>query len=608
MPAQPNRNTLPGRFGHRGKWWSGTALAVASATALSLGLVNTAAAKSAPQARSGGILTLVGQGDVDFMDTVAGYYSVTYTLERAITRQLYTYPSVANVAGQVKPVPDLATQMPVISNGGKTYTIMIRTGARWNTKPARQVTAADEVLGMKRLCNPASPTGAPGYFENTIVGMKAYCDGFAKVAPDPVVMKQYIKSHNIAGVKAVGKLTVQFQLIQPASDFINILALPFSSPAPAEYLNYVPSSPALAQHFISDGPYRIVSYDPTRSIVLTRNPAWKASTDPIRHAYVSQIKVTQGVPTATSAVQLVQAGSYDMLWDQVVPTALLAGMVASHDSNLVIGPNGDNYITINPIVWMNEQSPNNRGALGKLAVRQAIEYAMNKVAASQVYGGSAVSNPLNQVVPRGSVGYVANYNPYPTAGNAGDPAKAKAMLAQAGYSPGEITLKLVYRTNSVHPQIAQTDQAALQAAGFNVTLIPVTPANTFYTAYLENPTASQAGSWDIAEAGWIPDWLGNNGRAVIEPLFDGRTYGTNTQDYGAYNNATVNADIDKALAARSTAAATKFWQAAARQVMADAAVVPLGAQKTAVYHSSRVHNCIFNFFTQNCDITNLWLK
>jgi peptide/nickel transport system substrate-binding protein len=42
--------------------------------------------------------------------------------------------------------------------------------------------------------------------------------------------------------------------------------------------------------------------------------------------------------------------------------------------------------------------------------------------------------------------------------------------------------------------------------------------------------------------------------------------------------------------------------------MADAAVVPLGAQKTAVYHSSRVHNCIFNFFTQNCDITNLWLK
>ena len=39
------------------------------------------------------------------------------------------------------------------------------------------------MLGLKRLCNPVSPVGAPGYYENTIVGMKAYCDGFAQGRP-----------------------------------------------------------------------------------------------------------------------------------------------------------------------------------------------------------------------------------------------------------------------------------------------------------------------------------------------------------------------------------------------------------------------------------------
>jgi peptide/nickel transport system substrate-binding protein len=169
-------------------------------------------------------------------------------------------------------------------------------------------------------------------------------------------------------------------------------------------------------------------------------------------------------------------------------------------------------------------------------------------------------------------------------------------------------LKLPYRTTTVHPQVAQTDQAALKAAGFNVQLIAVTPANNFYTQYRQNPTATKTGAWDIAEAGWIPDWLGNNGRSVIEPLFDGRGYGPGSTDYGGYNSPAMNALIDKALSAATVADATKDWQDAAKLATQDAVIVPLGAQKVAVYHSSRVQNCIFNFFNENCDVTNVWLS
>jgi ABC-type transport system substrate-binding protein len=578
-------------------------------TACSSSPSSTGGSSSATGAVRGGTLNIVGSGDVDFFDTAAAYYDVTYILFRAITRQLYTWPTATTTAAEINPVPDMATALPTITNGGKTYTIHIKQGVMWNSSPPRQVTANDVVLGFKRLCNPVNPTGAPGYFEDTIVGMQSYCSNFANVNGTVQDIKNYIDNTPLPGVKAVNSSTVEFDLTQPASDFIDILSMTFSSPAPVEDLNYLPGSPDLAQHFLSDGPYAVQTYVPNRSIVLDRNPAWESSTDTIRHAYVDKMNIEEGVATsATSAVQQIQAGTADMEWDQNVDTAQLAGMVASHDPNLLIGPEGSNYFAINPYMSINLQSPNNGGALQKLPVRQAIEYAINKTADSQVYGGSVISAPLDQPVPGGQIGNIPGYDPYPTPGHNGDPAKAKALLAQAGYQPGQITLKLIYRTNTVHPQVAQNDQSALEAAGFNVQLVTVTPPNTFYTKYLENPTASKAGAWDIAEPGWNPDWLGNNGRSVISPLFDGRLYGPNTNDYGDYNSPVTNGFIDKALSASTVSQATTYWQDAAKQVMQDAAIVPIGTQKTAVYKSSRTQNALWNIWINNFDPTNVWLK
>jgi len=157
----------------------GAILVAAGMAATSLtALGGATAAVAAPTPKYGGTLRLVGQGDVDFMDTANGYYDVTFGLDRAITRQLYGWPISPQFAKQVNPVPDLATAMPVMSNGNKTYTVTIRTGAMWDTSPPRQVTAQDEITGLKRLCNPASPAGALGYYEATIVGFQSYCSAF----------------------------------------------------------------------------------------------------------------------------------------------------------------------------------------------------------------------------------------------------------------------------------------------------------------------------------------------------------------------------------------------------------------------------------------------
>ena len=112
--------------------------------------------------KHGGTLILAGTGDVDHLDTASAYYTATYSIEVAYARTLYGYQASSNIDTANTIVPDVATAMPAITNGGKTYTIKLRSGVMWNSSPPRAVTSQDFLLGFKRLCNPVSPTGAPG--------------------------------------------------------------------------------------------------------------------------------------------------------------------------------------------------------------------------------------------------------------------------------------------------------------------------------------------------------------------------------------------------------------------------------------------------------------
>jgi peptide/nickel transport system substrate-binding protein len=98
------------------------------------------------------------------------------------------------VAGQVTtPVPDVATEIPTTRNGGistdgKTYTIKLRDGVKWNGTPERPVVAQDFVRGLQRTCNPVQPFGGIPDFATLIKGYQGFCSGFSKVAQKPAAM------------------------------------------------------------------------------------------------------------------------------------------------------------------------------------------------------------------------------------------------------------------------------------------------------------------------------------------------------------------------------------------------------------------------------------
>ncbi|HEY0718004.1 MAG TPA: ABC transporter substrate-binding protein [Streptosporangiaceae bacterium] len=603
--------------------------AVAGIAAMSLAACGGSSSSKSSTASSGkpvygGTLRIVAASGPDHIDTVPAYYTADYELERAYTRQLLSYPTVAanstSDAGwktTTTPVADMATVIPSasnggITNGGKTYTFHIKQGVDWDSTPARQVTAADFIREFKAFFNPVSPVGNPTYYESTIAGLTSYANAetayFASKshAPTAADIASFQNSHNISGLSAPNSSTLQITLSAPASDFLYMMAMPFASARPVEYDSYVPNSLQLDQHTLSDGPYKITSYQPNKSITMAKNPAWKASTDTLRKAYVSNIVLTEGVTSAATQLADMQAGTQDLPNDTPLNPPSIPGLLSSHPANFKIWP----WSSTVPYIIFNLRSPNSGGAIQKLKVRQALEAGLDKSAVVKAYGGPQVSQVINTVIPPGNSGY-KNSNLYPDSNGQGNPASCKSTLSAAGY-PNGLTLTYEYPNDSSNTRAFTAIQASLKNCGVTLKGKPE-PGSSFFVDLGNSPENNKAGTWDLGQPAWIPDWFGNNGRTVVQALFQGPNCVENTVNYGCYNNPTVNSLITKAEGATSLAAAGTYWQQADAQIMKDAAILPIESQNFPLYASSRVKEAgattaIFAPNIGDPDITNVWLS
>jgi peptide/nickel transport system substrate-binding protein len=557
--------------------------------------------------KSGGTLNMLGVSDVDFMDYNISYYTIGNLGQRPWVRGLYAYPAIPGAAS-TKPYPDLATAAPTISNGGKTVAVTIRTGAMWNTTPPRQVTAADALRGLERACNPVQPFGGLPDFETLIVGYESFCTKFAKLGSSatPAAMKKFLASNAPSGVKASGQ-TITYNLVHPASYFPAQLTIDSFNPAPVESLNYVPGSAASAQHTIADGPYQVQSYTPARQIVYVRNPAWKASSDPIRKAYVDKIVVSEtGNQTSIQQQLQTNTAAASMEWDSFPPVGATPGLAKQMQSGLTKNFNLGPTFSSNPYIVFNAVSPNNNKALAKVQVRQALSYGINRSHLITDAGGPVLSPPLTHVLPpgiNGSQDVPKGYDPYPY-----NPSKAKQMLAAAGY-PNGLTLTMLYRPDSSIPaKWGPTLQADLAKIGVKVKLLAASAAD-YIVKYLIVPSVAKRGVWDITIYGWGPDWYGDAAASFLKPLYSGPpSYPPVGSNVGFYNNPSVNSLIDKAASTPSPSAAAKLWAQADQAVMKDAPAYPVTDPQQPLYHASYVHNAVYVPSIQGFDPTNVWLS
>jgi len=567
----------------------------------------------APQ--RGGTLNMVGVSDVQYMDYDLNYYTTDAQVMRLIVRGLFGWPAVP---GQTTtPVPDLATGMPVVSDNGLKQTVTIRSGVMWNTSPPRPVTVQDVVRGIKRACNPSpSSFGGMADFEATIQGLSAYCAGYpAAAATSAAAMKKYIESHNVSGITTSGN-SITFTLTKPAAWFTGALTLAPFDATPIEAEVGLPNTPAVYNHMYSDGPYQITSYTPKKDIHFVRNPVWNASTDPLRKAYVDAINVDE-TGNQTTIYQQMPTGSASlgMTFDSLPPPANYPNMLnqikaGSHNVNL-----GVTYSS-NPYLVYNTASPNNGKALANVAVRQALSYGIERSQLQKVLGGATTHPALTHILPAGIAGsqdVPAGYDPYPY-----NPGKAKSMLAAAGFTASNpLTIKFLYRSDSQgSTSVFNNVSSQLNALGsVKVTGVP-TNQSDFYGKYLyvpntpSSPSPAYKGTWDMAGAGWSPDWYGNSALTFFNPLYSspGGFPANGGSNFGYFSSAAVNSLITQALSQPTEAQADTFWAQADEEVMKEAGIYPITSDLQLAEHAPYVHNAVYMTQFQNFDAANVWLS
>ena len=592
---------------------SSTSSSGRTAQALAPGWQGLNPGTGAPQ--YGGTLNMVGVSDVDVMDYDIGYYRTDFEVLRLTVRQLYSWPAIPGHT--LTPAADLATGMPVVTDNGLKQTVTIRSGLMWNTSPPRPVTAQDVVRGIKRACNPSPYAfGGMADFESTIQGLTAYCSGYpAAAATSAAVMKQYIESHSVSGIAVSGN-SITFTLTRPAAWLIGAMTLPPFSAVPVEAENGLPGSPQVYGHMYSDGPYEITSYTPKKSITFARNPEWKASTDPLRKAYVNAIDVDETGNQATIYQEMATGSpSLGMSFDALAPPAAYPQLLNMIKSGSHLANMGATYQT-NPFLVFNTVSPNDGGALGKVAVRQALCYGIERSQLIKTLGGTAVNIPLTHVLPPGTDGaqdVPSGYDPYPY-----NPGKARSMLAAAGFTASHpLRLKLLYRSDSQGNTKAFTNIASqLDALGsVSVTGVP-TNQSDFYGKYLlapngpGNPAPAYQGTWDLAVPAFGPDWYGNSAVTWFNELFlsPGGFPANGGVNFGYFSSAAVNTTISQALSQPTEAQADVYWAKADEEVMQAAAIYPITEPLQLAEHAPYVHNAVYMIPFLNFDPANVWLS
>jgi peptide/nickel transport system substrate-binding protein len=528
----------------------------------------------------GGTLLVFSQSDVDALDPGMAYAAFDFALLRGLVRELYSFDSRIEGERSLQPVPDLADGPYQLSPDGRTYTFRIRRGVRYAPPVInREVQASDFIYAVERQLDPAHPS--PNPYSRLIHGAGAFAAG---------------KARQIAGMQAPDPHTLRITLDQPASDFPSILTLPFFSPVPRDHAAGYALGQDYAQHLIASGPYRLRRYTPGRAIELVRNENWDPRTDPLRNAWADKVSVSIG-KSETEIQQGIESGGADLNLDAVPPPVADLQRLADDPTlrrQLAIETTGCmHYLTLQM----------DAGPTRSLAVRQALNYAIDRQAVVLAIGGTYAGEPASTVLSPTLAGYSA-FDLYPSQDHAGDPDKARQLLAGAGY-PNGVKLTYVGQSSPKWKALYEALRSSLARAG--IRLEP-----TFYKG-LEAYTRSlrvraRRNEHQLGAARVCPDVPGNGSRSIIGVLLDGRTITpTSNNNYGDYNNPKVNALIDQAYAAGDDLARGALWGQIDRLVMEDAAWAPLVYDREAFFWSSRVRHWTFTPWLANPDITNLWL-
>lgn len=233
-------------------------------------------------ASPGGVVTVLTHGGLSTtLDPAEAYQRDTLSIDSGLITRSLTQYSYDPASRQMILVPDLATDLGRHNADYTKWHYTIRSGVRF--EDGSKVTARGIAWGIRRCMDATTfPTGPCQYYAN------AYFRGGASYDGPYTAPHQRFRSVRVKG----NRLTIRMD--KPFPDLPWLAALPALGPVPPGQR----SDPAAYRtHPMATGPYRVVSYRPGHRLVLARNPAWVARTDPARTQYPDGYDFRAGLST-----------------------------------------------------------------------------------------------------------------------------------------------------------------------------------------------------------------------------------------------------------------------------------------------------------------------
>lgn len=416
--------------------------------------------------------------------------------------------------------PALATSWD-ISADQRTYTFHLRGGVKFHTtawfRPTRDFNADDVLFTFNRMLHADDPF------------RKAYPASFP-------YFSDLGFDRNIESIEKVDALTVRFRLKEPDVIFVRNLAMSFASILSAEYAEKSSAAHREAdinQLPVGTGPFVFRSYQKDALIRYDANPGyWRP--DDVKLAHL----IFAITPDPAVRIQKLASGECQV---SVFPRPADLEVLKRNAALTAVSGVGFN---VGFVAYNTQHAP-----LNHVEVRRALDMAIDKPAIIQsVFSGNATiaSNPM----PPAQWSYNKQLKDAPY-----DPAKAKALLAQAGFPNGfEISLWAMpvqrpYNPNAqLMAQLIQQDWAKI---GVRAKIVS-------YEWGEYNRRAKQGGEHDAMLYGWSGDngdpdnWLGTL-------LGCDAVHGSNVSKWC---DPAFNALIDKARAAANVDERTALYQQA----------------------------------------------
>ncbi|WP_448609144.1 ABC transporter substrate-binding protein [Geodermatophilus sp. URMC 60] len=516
----------------------------------------------APSEAAGGTLRVV-TGEVDNLDPQRSYLPGVWNLMRLYTRTLVSYSSEPGRTGELE--PDLATDLGTTPDGGLTWTFTLREGVRFET--GAPITSRDVKYGIERSFASDVVVGGPTRVVELLDDpANPYAGPYQDETPGRL---------GLASVETPDDRTLTFRLRSPQPDLPYVMALPSSSPVPADS----DTGADYGRDPVSSGPYVVATRDDVTGIVLERNPEWDPATDGVRTALPDRVVVRTGL-TGVERDQALLAGSADV---DISGTGIQAPTTArlGEDSGGDV-PLGDRIDEVTNNVVRLLALPTDVAPFTDPACRAAVAAVVDRTAVQEVLGGPAEAVPTSRLWPRGVADGPEETDP------AADPAAAEEALATCGQAEGFDTV-LAVPDSATGVAVAEEVAGQLSRIGIRAQVRPL-DAPSFYATEVGNPDRVRDNGIGIVLATWTADFPTPG--SFLVPLVDGRSVSSvGNTNFARLADPAIDGLIDAARAAAGDpGAARATWREVASAATATGAYVPLAESRVQLLAGQRLRN------------------